>query len=68
VASLDDLLSYAAIPVGELLVGPAASQWGAARVALGCGIVYAAAAVAPLATRSVRDLPAVPLVSLPFPK
>jgi MFS family permease len=60
VASLDDLLSYAAIPVGELLVGPAASRWGGAHVALACGIGYAVATIAPLAMRSVRDLPAVP--------
>jgi MFS family permease len=56
VASFDDLLSYAAIPVGLLLTGPAAARFGSARVALCCGIVYALAAVAPLTVRSVRDL------------
>ncbi len=29
-------------------------------VVLACGIVYAVATIAPLAMRSVRDLPAVP--------
>jgi MFS family permease len=58
VASIDDLLSFAAIPIGQLLVGPAAARWGATSVALWCGIAFAAAALAPLASRSVRDLPA----------
>jgi MFS family permease len=59
VASFDDLLSYAAIPVGELLVGPAAARFGGKAVALCCGIGYALATLAPLAARSVRDLPSV---------
>jgi MFS family permease len=57
VSSYGDLLSYAAIPVGQVLVGPAASRWGGANVALWCAIAYACAALAPLAVRSVRDLP-----------
>jgi MFS family permease len=57
VSSYDDLLSYAAIPVGLLLVGPAASRWGAGHVALYCGVGYLAATLAPLAVRAVRDLP-----------
>ncbi|BCJ38581.1 MFS transporter [Actinocatenispora thailandica] len=57
VSSYDDLLSYAAIPVGQLLVGPAAAYWGGAHVALACGIAYLAAALAPLLVRSVRQLP-----------
>ncbi len=60
IASFDDLLSYAAIPVGLLLTGPAAAHFGAAPVALACGIAYAVASLAPLAVRSVRDLPAGP--------
>ena len=60
IASFDDLLSYAAIPVGLLLTGPAAAHFGAAPVALACGVAYAAASLAPLAVRSVRDLPAGP--------
>ena len=60
IASFDDLLSYAAIPVGLLLTGPAAAHFGAAPVALACGVAYAVASLAPLAVRSVRDLPAGP--------
>jgi len=57
VCAYSDLLSYAAIPVGQLLVGPAAERWGGAAVALCCGLAFAAAALAPLAVREVRDLP-----------
>ncbi|MDG4827122.1 MFS transporter [Asanoa sp. WMMD1127] len=57
VSSIDDLLSFAAIPLGQLLVGPAAAAWGGARVALVCGVVFAVAALAPLASRAVRTLP-----------
>lgn len=60
VASCDDLLSYAAIPVGQLLVGPAAARWGGPAVILWAGIAYAVAVLAPLTTRGVRDLPAPP--------
>ncbi|MEV4534882.1 MFS transporter [Asanoa sp. NPDC049518] len=58
VSSIDDLLSFAAIPAGQLLVGPAAALWGGARVALVCGVVFAAAALAPLGVRAVRTLAA----------
>jgi hypothetical protein len=54
IASIDDLLSYAAIPVGELLTGPAAAQFGARAVAFWCGVGYLVANTAPLAVRSVR--------------
>jgi hypothetical protein len=54
IASIDDLLSYAAIPVGELLTGPAAAHYGARTVAFCCGIGYLVATAAPLAVRSVR--------------
>lgn len=60
IASFDDLLSYAPIPVGELLVGPAASSFGPKNVMLFCGIAYVIVTLAPLSTRSVRDLPATP--------
>jgi MFS family permease len=60
IASFDDLLSYAAIPVGLLLTGPAAAHFGAAHVALACGAAFAVASLAPLAVRSVRELPAGP--------
>lgn len=57
VASYDDLLSYVAIPVGQLSVGPLARTYGAFHVAAVAGILSAAAAVLPLASRSVRRLP-----------
>jgi MFS family permease len=54
IASIDDLLSYAAIPVGELLTGPAATHFGARAVAFWCGVGYLVANTAPLAVRSIR--------------
>nr|WP_194911159.1 MFS transporter [Catenulispora rubra] len=57
VCSFDDLLSYAAIPVGQLSVGPLASAFGGFRVATVAGIIYVAVAFFPLAFRSVRLLP-----------
>ena len=60
VSSIDDLLSFAAIPLGQLLVGPAAAAWGGERVALACGVAFAVAALAPLAARAVRSLPGDP--------
>lgn len=60
VASYDDLLSFASIPLGLLLVGPAATAWGAETVALVCGAVCVASVLAPLTVRSFRDLTARP--------
>ncbi|MFJ4899934.1 MFS transporter [Streptomyces sp. NPDC088727] len=57
VASYDELLSYVAIPVGQLCVGPLAEAYGAFRVASVAGVVSAAAAALPLAFRAVRRLP-----------
>lgn len=57
VSSYDDLLSYLAIPIGQLSVGPVAHAFGGFRVAAGAGILYAVIALAPLASREVRDLP-----------
>ncbi|MEU4742110.1 MFS transporter [Actinosynnema sp. NPDC023658] len=56
VGAYADLLSYVAIPVGQLLVGPAVARWGAAPVALVCGLGFAVASLAPLAVRDVREL------------
>ncbi|MEV6847324.1 MFS transporter [Actinoplanes sp. NPDC051411] len=56
VASIDDLISYAAIPLGQLLTGPFAALVGARRVALISGIGYAVSKLAPLSLRAVRDL------------
>ncbi|MFD9735770.1 MFS transporter [Umezawaea sp. NPDC059074] len=58
VSSYDDLLSFASIPLGLLLVGPAAEHWGARTVALVGGIAFVIASLAPLLTRSVRGLTA----------
>lgn len=56
VASYDDLLSYLAIPIGQLSVGPLAGAYGASRVTAAAGIISAGAAVLPLASRAVRRL------------
>ncbi|RKT08299.1 putative MFS family arabinose efflux permease [Streptomyces sp. 3211.6] len=57
VTSYDDLLSYIAIPVGQLCVGPLAHAFGGFRVTVIAGIVYALTAVLPLASAAVRRLP-----------
>ncbi|MFF1357802.1 MFS transporter [Streptomyces sp. NPDC058297] len=57
VASYDDLLSYIAIPVGQLCVGPLAETFGAFRVTAVAGAIAAASAVLPLASEAVRRLP-----------
>jgi MFS family permease len=57
VSSYDDLLSYAAIPIGQLTVGPLAQAIGGFRVTAIAGLIYAVVAVGPLASRSVRQLP-----------
>ncbi|MGI8417857.1 MAG: MFS transporter [Nakamurella sp.] len=58
VASLDDLLSYAAIPLGQLAAGPLAGVFGARPVCLVSALVWTAATVVPLLNRSVRSLDA----------
>ena len=57
VASYDDLLSYVAIPIGQLGVGPLAHAYGGYRVVTAVGAVYAVAALVPLASGAVRRLP-----------
>ncbi|MCZ0974532.1 hypothetical protein O1L55_31165 [Streptomyces albulus] len=54
VAATGDLLAYAAIPVGQLWVGPLARAYGGFRVVAVAGVVSAFAAVLPLASRAVR--------------
>jgi MFS family permease len=56
VASLDDLLSYAAIPLGQLAAGPLAGILGARTVCLISGSVWMTVTIVPLLNRSVRDL------------
>jgi hypothetical protein len=57
VCSFDDLLSYGAIPIGQLSVGPLAAAFGGFRVAEVAGVIYVGAAFFPLAFKSVRSLP-----------
>lgn len=57
VSSYDDLLSFIAIPIGQLSVGPLAQAFGGFRVAATAGTLYAVAAVIPLASTAVRRLP-----------
>lgn len=56
VASFDDLLSYVAIPLGQLSVGPLATAFGGFRVVAGAGAMYAFIALLPLAFQPVRRL------------
>ncbi len=57
VSSYDDLLSYAAIPIGQLSVGPLAARFGGFRVTTVAGIVYAVVPLIPLLSATVRRLP-----------
>ena len=57
VSSYDDLLSYIAIPLGQLSVGPLADRFGGFHVAAAAGIAYAVAAALPLTSAAVRRLP-----------
>lgn len=57
VSSYDELLSYLAIPIGQLLVGPVADAYGAQQVTLVAGLLFLVFAALPLASSSVRRLP-----------
>lgn len=54
--SYDAFGSFVAIPVGQLLVGPLASVFGAREVALAGGLVYIVVALGALASPQVRGL------------
>ncbi|WP_330186005.1 hypothetical protein OHB26_39480 (plasmid) [Nocardia sp. NBC_01503] len=56
VSSLDHLLSYVAIPIGMLSIGPLTDHIGANTIATGAGLIYLVAAAAPLAVPAVRHL------------
>lgn len=56
-SSYDDLLSYLAIPIGQLAVGPLSHAVGAGSLCTAAGAIYVVAAVAPVLSRSVRQLP-----------
>jgi MFS family permease len=55
-ASIDDLLSFVAIPAGTLAAGPLADRFGARHVTLAAAIVYGAAAWSSLLFKDVREL------------
>ncbi|HWD78881.1 MAG TPA: MFS transporter [Kribbella sp.] len=56
-ASIDELLSFVAIPAGTLAAGPLADRFGARNVTLVAAVVYAAAAWSSLLFKEVRQLP-----------
>ncbi|MGW4891528.1 MFS transporter [Kitasatospora sp. NPDC004240] len=56
VAAYDDLLSYLAIPLSQIAVGPLAREYGAKEVCTVCGIAYIAACLFPLLNKQVRTL------------
>jgi len=55
--SYDQLGSFAAIPVGQLAVGPLAEVYGVGQVILVAGVAYIVICLATLLSRAVRDLP-----------
>jgi MFS family permease len=54
VAAYDDLLSYLAIPLSQLAVGPLAASYGAQEVSTACGIAFVVVCLLPLLSREVR--------------
>ncbi|MFF0344894.1 MFS transporter [Kribbella sp. NPDC004875] len=57
ISSIDDLLSFIAIPVGVLSAGPLADRFGAQSVTLTAAVVYLLAAWSSPVFKEVRDLP-----------
>lgn len=56
VAAYDDLLSYVAIPLSQIAVGPLSQTSGAKEVCTVCGIAYIASCLFPLLNKQVRQL------------
>lgn len=56
VVAYDDLLSYVAIPLSQLVVGPLAAVHGAKEVSVACGVAYVLAGLLPLLSREVRNV------------
>ncbi|MEV7401903.1 MFS transporter [Streptomyces sp. NPDC091267] len=54
VAAYDDLVSYIAVPVGQISVAPLASAFGDTQVMVIGGILFGLVSVAPVLSRSVR--------------
>jgi len=55
--SYDQLGSFAAIPLGQVAVGPLAAAYGLSQVLLVLGVAYVAICLVPLLNRTVRTLP-----------
>jgi MFS family permease len=56
----DSLVSFVAIPVGQLTFGPLGEAFGVRRMLLVAGVGYAVVCLLPLLSRSVRDLRRLP--------
>ncbi|HWC23514.1 MAG TPA: MFS transporter [Flexivirga sp.] len=56
VSSWDSLVSFVGMPLGNAMAGPLAAGFGIKPVLLGCAVVLACCALAPLAWRGSRDL------------
>lgn len=65
--SYDALGSFAAIPVGQLAVGPLAAAVGLQRTILVAGVVYLVVVALVLTSRAVRTLPRAPVVAATAP-
>ncbi|PWI42228.1 MFS transporter [Streptomyces sp. ICBB 8177] len=57
VAAYDELLSYVAIPVGQLSMGPLTEAFGPYAVATAAGLLYSLLVTLPLLVPAVRRLP-----------
>ncbi|MFI2026444.1 hypothetical protein [Streptomyces buecherae] len=57
VSAYDDLLSYLAIPVGLLTIGPLSQSFGPYAVTTVSGLLFIVIVVLPLAAPAVRGLP-----------
>jgi hypothetical protein len=55
VAAYDDLLSYVAIPLSQLAVGPLAANLGAKAVSVVCGMAFIVVCLLPLLNRDIRE-------------
>jgi len=55
-SSYDQLGSYAAIPIGQICLGPVAAAYGLGQVMLACGLVYVAVSLLLLLNPSIRGL------------
>jgi len=56
IAAYDDLVSYAAIPIGQLSVAPLAAAFGETQAMVVGGVLYGLIAAAPTVSRAVRHL------------